>query len=673
MKTLAIIQARSNSKRFPNKVLKKINGLTIIEILLKRLSKSKKIDQLVVATTKRKSDNKLYNLVKKLGYHCFRGSERNVLLRFINAADTHSGKIIVRVTGDCPLIDPKLVDRCINNFKKDNLDYYTNTNPPTFPDGLDVEVTKIDVLKKINLLRLSKSEREHVTKYLRKNNRFKIKNLYNKPDLSKLRWTLDEEKDLHLIKKIFNSFKPDIHFGWKKVLLMKNKKVFNYNIKTQRNEGSEILEGKKLWTRANNIIPGGNMLLSKKPEIYHPEKWPAYFKKAKGCEIVDYDNRKFYDFSSMGVGTNILGYGRKEIDDEVVKNLRKGNMSTLNCPEEVGLAERLLELHPWADMVKFARTGGEANAIAIRIARAASNKDKIAICGYHGWHDWYLSANLKQNKNLDSHLIPGLNIKGVPKNLRDTVFTFNYNDLSTLKRICASKKIGVIKMEVIRNIYPTNNFLKKVRKLCNEKKIILIFDECTTGFRETFGGIHKKFKVSPDISIFGKALGNGYAITAVIGKKNIMKFANKSFISSTFWTERIGPTAALKTLEIMEKEKSWEKITNIGLNLRDQWKIIANKYNLDIQISGIPSLSSFSFLSKNNEKYKILIAQEMIKKNFLASNSIYISTEHKEHLVKEYLYNLEKVFKLIKECEDGRNINELIKKTKINLGFGRLN
>ena len=322
MKTLAIVQARSNSKRFPNKVLKEINGLSIIEIILKRLSKSKKIDQLVVATTNKKNDDKLYNLVKKLGYDCFRGSERNVLLRFINAADAYSGKIIVRITGDCPLIDPQLVDKCINNFKKNNLDYYTNTNPPTFPDGLDVEVTKIDVLKKINKLNLTKSDREHVTKYLRKNNRFKVKNLYNKLDLSKLRWTLDEEKDLFVIKKIFNYLKPDIYFGWKKALSMKNRKIFNHNVKIKRNEGGEILEGKKLWNRAKNIIPGGNMLLSKKPEIYHPEKWPAYYKKAKGCEIIDYDNRKFYDFSSMGVGTNILGYARKEIDDEVIKNLK---------------------------------------------------------------------------------------------------------------------------------------------------------------------------------------------------------------------------------------------------------------------------------------------------------------------------------------------------------------
>jgi glutamate-1-semialdehyde aminotransferase len=216
-------------------------------------------------------------------------------------------------------------------------------------------------------------------------------------------------------------------------------------------------------------------------------------------------------------------------------------------------------------MVRLTRSGGEANSVAIRIARAATSKTKIAFCGYHGWHDWYLSANLKNKNNLNAHLIKGLSTKGVPKSLAGTSLPFRYNDFDGFyKLIKQNPDIGIVKMEVVRNDMPHNNFLEKVREITSKKGIILIFDECTSGFRQTYGGLHKFYKVNPDMAIFGKALGNGYAINAIIGKEEIMRYAEETFISSTFWTERIGPTAALKTLEEMKKIKSWNIVTNKG-------------------------------------------------------------------------------------------------------------
>ncbi|MBT3196353.1 MAG: aminotransferase class III-fold pyridoxal phosphate-dependent enzyme, partial [Gammaproteobacteria bacterium] len=221
--------------------------------------------------------------------------------------------------------------------------------------------------------------------------------------------------------------------------------------------------GQKLWERAKQIIPGGNMLLSKRPEMFLPEQWPAYFSRSKGCKVWDLDEREYTDLSIMGIGTNTLGYGHPEVDAAVREVVEKGNMSTLNCPEEVALAERLIELHSWADMARFARTGGEANAIAIRIARAASGRDKVAICGYHGWHDWYLSANLGGEQRLDGHLLPGLDPKGVPRELQGTVLPFSYNRIDELEALIAEHEIGVIKMEVSRNEGPKDQFLEKVR------------------------------------------------------------------------------------------------------------------------------------------------------------------------------------------------------------------
>lgn len=431
--------------------------------------------------------------------------------------------------------------------------------------------------------------------------------------------------------------------------------------------------GQKLWRHAKEVIPGGNMLLSKRAEMFLPELWPAYFSKAKGCQVYDLDGNRFTDMSIMGIGTNTLGYGDPEVDDAVMKVVRDGNMSTFNCPEEVYLIDKLLELHPWASMGRLARTGGEANAIAIRIARAASGRDNVAVCGYHGWHDWYLAANLTGSESLSNHLLPGLDPLGVPKNLRSSIFPFNYNDLEGLKAIIASNNIGVIKMEVVRNKGPQDDFLKKIRAIATENNIVLIFDECTSGFRQSYGGIHKTYDVEPDMAVFGKALGNGYAITAILGKKAIMQSAQSTFISSTFWTERIGPAAALKTLEVMGRIKSWDKITSTGELIADRWIGLARECELQIEVSGIPAISSFSFISEKANLYKTYLTQEMMAKGFLASNLIYVSTAHTPEIVDEYFHFLKPIFKTIKECSEGRDVLDLLKAPVCHSSFKRLN
>ena len=674
MKIVAIVQARLGSKRLPNKVIKVIDGSSMIEILLKRLSRSKLIAKIVVATSIDSKDNKLKLLINKLGYDCEQGSIDNVLNRYICVAEKYEADIVVRITGDCPLVDPEIVDQVINKFKEDSVDYCSNTNPPTFPDGLDVEVFTLDALKKSSSMTTNKSDLEHVTPYLRESGNFKTSCLENEVDLSEMRWTVDESVDFEVISAIFNNFSPDVNFSWLKILELKKSSpdIFK-NSSLIRNEGFSMGNGQKLWKRAKQIIPGGNMLLSKRPEMFLPNLWPSYFSKSKGCTVWDLDGKKYIDMSIMGIGTNILGYGHPEVDEAVHKTIDSGNMSTLNCPEEVHLAEKLIEINPWADMVRFARSGGEANAIAIRIARAATNKDKVAICGYHGWHDWYLSVNLGDNQNLTNHLLPGLDPKGVPDNLKDTVFSFNYNDFEALVNLVKKEDIGIIKMEVERTVGPKDNFLIKVREFATAHNIVLIFDECTSGFRETFGGLYKKYNVEPDMAMYGKALGNGYAITAVVGKKEIMEAAQTTFISSTFWTERIGPTAAIKTLEIMERDETWKTITKLGLYARSQIQNLANKHQINITQWGISALTGYTFLGRHPLHYKTLITQEMLKKGYLAGNSLYVCIHHTESVIDEFIYNLNPIFSLKKECEDGRDINSLLSGPICHSGFERLN
>ncbi|EGG93727.1 putative bifunctional protein Glutamate-1-semialdehyde 2,1-aminomutase/3-deoxy-manno-octulosonate cytidylyltransferase [gamma proteobacterium IMCC1989] len=675
MKVVAIVQARMGSKRLPQKVMKAIVEKPMIELLLRRLSKSSEIDEIVLATSEKIENEPLINFVNSIGFSVMKGSEEDVLDRFLQTALNTNADIIVRITGDCPLVDPSLVDKAIKELKLQNVDYLSNVNPPTYPDGLDVEVFTVDALKKSAGEATETFDREHVTPYIRNSGLFSNSNFSHSENYSQHRWTVDEPEDLDVITSIFEYFKEDIYFSWENVLelMLEKPNIFKKNDHLERNKGAQMSSGQKLWRRAKTVIPGGNMLLSKRAEMFLPEQWPAYFQRSQGCTVWDLDDKQYTDMSVMGIGTNILGYGHPEVDAAVQEAVGKGNMSTLNCPEEVLLAEKLISLHSWADMVRFARSGGEANAIAIRIARAASGKDKVAICGYHGWHDWYLSANLSDEGNLTEHLLPGLNPKGVPEALKDTVYPFNYNDFDGLEHLINTQEIGVIKMEVSRNFGPENDFLQKVRDLANKQNIVLIFDECTSGFRETLGGLHKKYGVEPDMAMFGKALGNGYAVTATIGRKEIMEAAQTTFISSTFWTERIGSVAALKTLEVMEREESWKTITTTGLDIRNRWQALADQYDLSISHWGLPALTGFTFNGGKALEYKTLITQELLQKGYLAANSIYVSTAHTADIINGYFSELEPVFKLINDCENGRDVNTLLKGPVCHGGFKRLN
>lgn len=663
------------STRFPAKVMKPILGVPMIELLLSRLAKAKGIDMIILATSADPLNQPLADHVGNLGYTVFQGSEHDVLDRYYQAAKPHQPDIVVRITGDCPLIDPEVVDAAIESFKAQGVDYLSNVAPPTYPDGLDTEVFSFAALERASREAVLPGEREHVTPYLRESGAFTTANIQHTQDCSAERWTVDEPADLQVIANIFAHFHPRRDFGWLEVMALRRKQpdLFTANRHLIRNEGAIMGTGQKLWKRAKQLIPGGNMLLSKRAEMFLPEQWPSYFSKAKGCKVWDLDGNEYIDMSIMGIGTNILGYGHPEVDEAVRKTIDAGNMSTLNCPEEVYLAEKLVAIHPWADMVRFARSGGEANAIAIRIARAATGKAKVAFCGYHGWHDWYLAANLGNDTNLAGHLLPGLEPKGVPENLRDTVYPFQYNNFAELEALVNTHDIGVIKMEVSRNLDPVGGFLEKIRNLATARGIVLIFDECTSGFRQTFGGLHQLYGVEPDMAMFGKALGNGYAITATIGRREVMEAAQSTFISSTFWTERIGPTAALKTLEVMERVKSWEQISRTGLNITAGWRTLAAKHGLAITTTGLPALTGFTFNSPNALAYKTLITQEMLAQGYLAATSVYVCTEHTPEVVSLFLEKLDPLFALIKECEEGRDVMGLLKGPVCHAGFKRLN
>jgi len=435
----------------------------------------------------------------------------------------------------------------------------------------------------------------------------------------------------------------------------------------------KIKKGIELWRKAKKLIPGGTQLFSKRAELFLPDQWPSYFQKAKGVKIWDLDGNEYIDMSYMGIGACILGYADADVNGAVKRAVDSGSMATLNCPEEVELAELLIKLHPWAGMVRYAKCGGEAMAIAVRIARAYTEKDKVAFCGYHGWHDWYLSANLANDKNLDGHLLPGLKPKGVPRCLIGTSIPFHYNKIEELENIVSKNKdIGVITMEPVRHHEPKDNFLEKVRKIADEIGAVLIFDEITSGWRMNVGGIHALYKVYPDIVVHGKAMSNGFPMAAVIGKKEVMDAAQESFISSTYWTDRIGPAASLAAINKMLKNDVSSHLCKIGNLVSDGWRRLAGAHGLEIEIVGIPPLTTFAFRHKEAQALHTLFTQEMLDRGFLASKSLYASYSHTKEHVTEYLENVDEVFGAIKKAIEKNKIYDLLRGPVAHVGFKRL-
>jgi len=409
--------------------------------------------------------------------------------------------------------------------------------------------------------------------------------------------------------------------------------------------------GQDLYIKARKLIPGGTQLLTKRPERFLPDSWPAYYSKAKGAHIWDLDGKEYLDMTISGVGACVLGYADPDVEEDVIAAIKNGSMATLNVPEEVELAELMCELHPWADMVRFSRAGGEAMAIAARIARASTGRDKIAFCGYHGWHDWYLAANLSEEKALDGHLLPGLDPAGVPRGLAGTMLPFNYDRLDELEAIFAEHgdEMAAVIMEPARSRGPAPGFLEGVREIAHRHGAVLVFDEVSSGWRMNTGGIHLTYGVNPDVAVFAKAMSNGYPMAAVIGTAEVMQAAQSTFISSAYWTERIGPAAALATIKKHRRLEVGAHLIEMGERVQAGWIKAGDKTGLNVDYNGIPPLSHLSFKYDNEAAVATLFTQLMLDRNILASVSFYPSLAHTTVLVDQYLEQLEEVFQ---DCAD---------------------
>ncbi|QDU11165.1 aminotransferase class III-fold pyridoxal phosphate-dependent enzyme [Gimesia aquarii] len=437
-----------------------------------------------------------------------------------------------------------------------------------------------------------------------------------------------------------------------------------------------------VYREAKEIFPGGTQLLSKRPEMFAPDQWPAYYREARGCEIIDIEGRHFIDMSLGGILACILGYSDPDVNSAVIRRVTLGSMATLQTADELELSKLLLKIHPWAQNARFTRAGGESMVVAVRIARAFTGRDKVAICGYHGWHDWYLAANLTVNENdqkqqidhLTGHLLPGLEPRGVPTNLAGTALTFHYNKLDELDEIITKHghELAAVVMEPTRKTDPDPNFLEGVRERCDRLDTPLIFDEISSGWRLCLGGAHRNYGVEPDLAVFAKALGNGFPIGAIIGTQAVMQAAQESFISSTFWTEGVGPAAAVACVKKQMEFDIPAHLAHIGSLAIEGWEKLGCKHKVPVNTGGHPAMAVLTFDHPEAAALTTLMTARMLNHGFLAGGAFNASLAHEPRHVEAYLAALDEVFaELATAIQDGeirKRIGGPVKHT----GFARL-
>lgn len=690
---IAVVQARASSSRLPGKVLLPLAGAPMLQRQLERILGAKALDRVVVATSTLAADDEVQRVAQGLGIAVFRGSLDDVLDRFYQAAAQHKPDHVVRLTGDCPLTDPSLIDEMIAVHLKTGSDVTSNAVERTYPDGLDIEIATFKALQSAWEHADRPSDREHVMPYLYAHPQsFRIHHHRDNVDRSALRWTVDERDDYEFVAAIYDAlYAQNPAFSTADVLdlLAKQKGLAALNAGHVANEGlarslardalthtspRSVAKGFALQERAKHRIPGLSQLLSKRPDMFSYGVWPGYYKRASGTTIWDLDDNEFLDMSIAGIGANVLGYADPDVDEAVKAAIANGSSSSLNCEEEVELADLLCELHPFADMVRYARSGGESMAIAVRIARAHTKRDKIAFCGYHGWHDWYLAANVGTENALGEHLIPGLDPRGVPQALAGTALPFKYNRLDELDAILRKNhgELAAIVMEPIRGERPAPGFLEGVKERAQAAGAVMIFDEISSGFRLASAGAHTLFNVTPDIAVFSKAMGNGYPIAAVIGRAKVMESAQASFISSTCWTERVGPAAALATLKKHRRLDVSKKLIELGTRMQDGWAFAAKRVGLAIHVSGIPPLSHFAFEGDFPQEKKALFIQLMLDQGILASTLYYPMWAQSTADVDRYLAAARDAFGVVAGAAAEGTLTKLLRGRPATSGFRRL-
>jgi len=654
---VAIVQARMSSTRLPGKVLADIAGHPMLWHVVQRLRRARLVHQIVVATSDNPADDSIAQFCQQEAIGCWRGSETDVLDRYYQAARAHSADTVVRVTADCPLIDPAVVDRVVQRFLDGGCDYVSNTLGYTYPDGLDAEAFSYSALEQAWREASKHSEREHVTPFLR-GGRFRTASVLNEQLLpGSLRWTVDEPSDLEFVRQVFAALAGEENFGMSDVLsyLGANSAAQNLNSSILSNEGyfrslyheavagaapKRPLEKSLSWfRRSQKVIPGCAQTFSKGHTQYVEGVAPLFLERGKGCRVWDVDGNEYIDYV-QGLLPNLLGYAHEEVNAAVARQLSQGHSFSLPHPLEVELAERLTRLIPCAEMVRFGKNGSDATSGAVRAARALTRRDRVACCGYHGWQDWYIGSTTRN--------------AGVPAAVRALTHSFPYNDLPALEKLLEEHpgEFAAVIMEPVNFSEPARGYLQGVRQLAHRHGALLIFDEICSGFHFGLGGAQKRYNVFPDMACFGKAMGNGFPIACVVGRADVMKTFEEIFFSFTFGGEVASMAAALKVLDILETTDALARMEAQGRTLQDGFNALAKVAGLSDRLAciGHPTWSLIKFRDaegKDSLLLRSLVSQELGKRGILSLVTHNMTAAHDSVAVQQTLETYAAVFKTV--------------------------
>ena len=625
---VVIIQARMGSSRLPGKSLAEIEGHPMLWHVIQRVKRSCLVDRVVVATSTAPADDAIEAMCRENGVTCYRGSEHDVLDRYYMAARAEKASQVVRITADCPLIDPEVIDRVVRRFQRGDVDYATNAMVRTYPDGLDTEVFSFSALERAWHEANKTSEREHVTPYLRMG-KFRTANV--ECDSISLyqhyRWTVDEAEDLEFTRAVYRAMRGKEHFGMQDVLelLEQNPGLEKMNSEIVSNRGyykslfqeahaaaappHSIRKSDEWYERADQVIPGRAQTFSKGSNQHVRGVAPIFLAKGKGYKVWDVDGNEYIDYI-QGLLPNILGYAHEGVNAAVAEQLAQGHSFSLPHPLEVELAERLMRIIPCAEKVRFGKNGSDATSGAVRAARALTGRERIACCGYHGWQDWYIGSTTRN--------------AGVPEAVRALTHPFQYNNLDSLRNLLEEHagEFAAVIMEPVNFSAPSLGFLEGVKELTHRHGALLIFDEICTGFHFGLGGAQKKFGVTPDMACFGKAMGNGFPISCIVGRADVMNIFEDIFFSFTFGGEIASMAAAMKVLDVLETTPAIAQIEANGRVLKEALNALAKEAGLQdrIRCSGYPFWSLIKFLDEDGKDsllVRSLFTQECVKRGLL--------------------------------------------------------
>lgn len=634
----AVIQARMGSTRLPGKTLAEICGKPLLLHLVERVYASQFVKEVIVATTTKPQDDVLVEFTERLGLKCFRGNEDDVLDRIYQAARYYEVDSIVRVTPDCPLMDPHVMDKVIEIYLSGEYDYVTNTSPYTYPDGLDVEIFSFKALEQAWREAQLPSEREHVTSYIRKSGYFRLFNVEGPVDLSRLKWSVDSAEDFAFVRavyaKLYNGNKV-FHLEDVIRLINDNPELQTINVRSVVNEGyyrsiikdppvaakdHNLSRSFGLREKAQKLIPGCTQTFSKGPTQFVQGIAPVFLQRGKGSHVWDVDGNEYIDYMGA-LGPIVLGYSYPAVNEAAKHQLEQGVSFSLPHPLEIEVAELLCEIIPCAEMVRFGKNGSDATSGAVRVARAYTGRDIVACCGYHGWQDWYIGTTTRN--------------QGVPKAVRELTIPFEYNNIESLKRIFTrySGQVAGVIMEPVGVEEPRKGFLQQVRELTQSEGALLIFDEVVTGFRLALGGAQEYFSLVPDLACFGKALGNGFPISAVVGRREIMQLFDEIFFSFTYGGEALSLAAALATVRVLQEKNVIPLLWKQGEKLKDGYNVLAKELKVDAytQCVGYPPRTIIMFKDEKGQESLILrsvFQQELLKRGILSGGYHNVALSH---------------------------------------------